>query len=104
MGKVPPELLADVPPPIRRRMWFQHNGASAHFSWNVRHYIDNIFPNRWIGRNGTVSWPAKFPDMTHLDYSFWGHTKSSIYEAQVESEMDFVARILVSAGQIAENS
>ena len=26
-----PELLEDVPLDIRRRMWYQHDGAPAHF-------------------------------------------------------------------------
>ena len=44
--------ILDVPLGIRRRMWFKHDGAPVHFHGNARQYLNNAFPNRWIGRNG----------------------------------------------------
>ena len=41
--------------------------------------------------------------MTPLDFFFFGYTKSLIYKAPVESEVDLVVRILVAAGKIAED-
>jgi hypothetical protein len=102
LEEVLPGLLENVPLDIRRRMWFQHDGAPAHFHIGVRDYINARFPHRWIGRNGPVSWPARSPDMTPLDLFFWGHMKSLIYETPVESEEDLVARIAVASADIAE--
>ena len=73
---------------IRRRMWFQQDGASAHFGVEMLHYLDLQFPNRWIGRNGPVSWPARSLDLTPLDFYLWGQMKSFIYEPPVELEED----------------
>lgn len=101
--EVLPRLLDDVPLAVCCRMWYQHDGAPAHFHSNVRRYLDNVFPNKWIGRNGPVSWPARSPDMTPSDFFLWVHTKTLIYETPVETEMDLVARITVAAGQIAED-
>ncbi|XP_035232583.1 probable cationic amino acid transporter [Stegodyphus dumicola] len=42
--EVLPELLADVPPAVRRRIWFQHNGATADFSRNIRNHLDSLRP------------------------------------------------------------
>ncbi|GBM87535.1 hypothetical protein AVEN_21990-1 [Araneus ventricosus] len=48
------ELLQDVPIVIRKRMWFQHDGAPANFSIDVRNYLNATFAVRWIGRGGPV--------------------------------------------------
>lgn len=50
-------LLEDLP--LRQNMWMQLNGAICHFSVNVRQYMNIIFPDRWIGRGGPVSWPPR---------------------------------------------
>ena len=33
---------------------FQENEAPPHFSRGVRQHFDKIFPNRWIGRDGSI--------------------------------------------------
>jgi hypothetical protein len=102
LEEVLPDLLADVPLGIRRRMWFQQDRVPAHFAVDVRRYLDLQFPNRWIGRNGPVSWLARSPDLTPVDYFLWGHMKSLIYETPVELEEDLVARIAVATGNFSE--
>ena len=84
-------------------MWYQHDGAPAHFFNASRQILDNNFPNRWIGRGGPVAWPPRSPDLTPLDYFFWGHMKSLVYETPVESEMDLLARIAAAAGDISDD-
>ncbi|GFY09167.1 hypothetical protein TNCV_4663581 [Trichonephila clavipes] len=44
-----PELLQDVPIAIPNRVWFQYDGAPAHFSTVVRMYPNATFGARWIG-------------------------------------------------------
>jgi hypothetical protein len=102
LEEVLPELLENVPLAVRRRMWFQQDGAPAHYHIDVRNYLDAQFPNRWIGRNGPVAWPPRSPDMTPLDFFFWGHMKSLVYATPVQSEEDLVARIAVASGDISE--
>jgi len=36
------------------RVWFQQDRAPAHFGLRVRRLLDETFPNRWIGRRGTI--------------------------------------------------
>jgi hypothetical protein len=83
-------------------MWYQHDGAPAHYHANARQLLDEVFPNRWIGRGGPVAWPARSPDMTPLDFFLWGAMKALVYETPVDSEEDLVARIAVASGDIAE--
>ena len=73
-----PELLEDVPLDVRRRMWFQHDGAPAHSTRIVRDWLDQRFPGRWIGRGGPVSWPLRSPDLNPLDFFLWGHVEGEV--------------------------
>ncbi|XP_046145770.1 uncharacterized protein LOC123989136 [Osmia bicornis bicornis] len=52
-----PDLAEVIPPEIRRGMFYQHDGAPAHYATNVRAYLDEAFQDRWIGRGGPVAWP-----------------------------------------------
>ena len=47
---------------------FQQDGAPPHWSICVRHFLNETFPNRWIGRDGPTSWPPRSPDITPLDF------------------------------------
>ncbi|GFV67601.1 uncharacterized protein TNCV_4622811 [Trichonephila clavipes] len=47
-----PVLLQSVPSNIKARMWFQHDGAPAHFIADVRSALDTACPRRWIGSCG----------------------------------------------------
>lgn len=57
-------------------MWFQQDGAPAHYHHQVRQYLDNWMGNRWIGRRGPVAWPARSPDLTPLDFFSVGLRKA----------------------------
>ncbi|EFN71217.1 hypothetical protein EAG_05969, partial [Camponotus floridanus] len=93
LEEVLPELMEDVPLVTRRQMWFQHDGASAHFSAIVRNYLDQRFNERWIGRGSPIAWPPRSPDLSLLDFFLWGHIKTLIYETPIETEQELVARI-----------
>lgn len=63
-----------------QKIWFQHDGCPAHYSLDVRNFLNDCFPNRWIGRGGTINWPARSPDLVPCDFFLWGHLKSKIYK------------------------
>jgi len=50
-----PQFLEDVDLATRQRLWMQQDGASPHYARNVRSTLNQMFPNRWIGRDGPVS-------------------------------------------------
>lgn len=89
-----PDLLEDVPLRLRQEMWFMHDGAPPHFSLRVRAYLDIAFPRRWIGRGGTVAWPARSPDMNPCDFFLWGYLKDLVYRSEVRDVEDLRQRIL----------
>lgn len=102
LDEVLPELLETVPLANRRGMWFQQDGAPAHFAIAVRHLLDDRYPNRWIGRGGPISWPPRSPDMAPLDFYLWGHLKSLVYETPVPSQQELIGRIIDGCARISE--
>ncbi|KAL4713619.1 hypothetical protein ACJJTC_017660 [Scirpophaga incertulas] len=38
-------------------MWYQNDGCPAHFASPVREYLNQEYPERWIGRHGPILWP-----------------------------------------------
>ena len=80
-----PSLLEDIPLMIRSQMYLQHDGAPPHYTRHVRDYLNESFPNRWLGRGGPIAWPSRSPDLTPLDYYLWDHMKMLVYETKVDS-------------------
>jgi hypothetical protein len=39
--------------------WFQQDGAPPHFAANVRDFLNQEYPNRWIGRGGAQKLACK---------------------------------------------
>lgn len=80
--------------------WFQQDGAPPHFSLQVRAFLDEQFPDQWIGRRGTIEWPARSPDLTPLDYFLWGHLKSKVYETAPRDIAELRQRIIDECAKI----
>ncbi|EZA47972.1 hypothetical protein X777_14655 [Ooceraea biroi] len=74
-------------------MWMQQNGCPAHYSLVARNIMDRRFPGRWIGRGSYVAWPARSPDLTPMDYFFWGWIKNIIYQQCSTTREDMKERI-----------
>ena len=66
-------------------MYFQHDGAPPHYTRHVRDYLNESFPNCWLGHGGPVAWPPRSPDLTPIDYYVWCHMKTLVYESKVDS-------------------
>ncbi len=56
------------PAVMRRRLYFQQDGAPVHYALDVRAWLDSKFKNRWIGRRGPINWPPRSPDLTPCDF------------------------------------
>jgi hypothetical protein len=66
--------------PNNESIFFMHDGAPAHYSIDVRDWLDENFPARWIGRRGALDWSARSPDLTPADYFLWGYLKHIVYK------------------------
>lgn len=76
------------------QVWFQQDGAPAHYGRDVRTYLNEIFPGRWIGRRGAIEWPARSPDLSPLDYFVWGYIKDNVYKNKPHNINDLRDRIV----------
>ena len=72
-----------IPELKRRRKFnsttFQQDGAPPHWGLEVRAFLNENFPGRWIGRDGPILWAARSPDLTPLDFYLWGFLKDRVY-------------------------
>ena len=62
----------------------QQDGAPPHFCLDVRHWLNNVLPHRWIGWGAREDlmlcpWPARSPDLTPCDYFLWGYVKDIVF-------------------------
>lgn len=104
LQEILPPLLEEVPLTVRQRMWFQHDGCPAYFTRIVREFLNNTFPERWIGRGGPIAWPPRSPDLTCLDFFLWGHLGTLVYATPVNDEEQLRNRILIAADTIRTSS
>ncbi|KAG8278502.1 hypothetical protein J6590_019134 [Homalodisca vitripennis] len=61
----------DLPNKVEHRMWMQEDGTPRHYAIAVHNTLNDQFPDKWIGRAATISYPIHSPDLTYLDYP-WG--------------------------------
>ena len=93
-------LLENVPQQTRRQMYYQHDGVPPYFSQVVRQYLNNKFPNRWIGHGGAPNWPPQSLDLNPLDYHVWGYMKAMVYAHKVNMREELLQRVLSTARSI----
>jgi hypothetical protein len=58
----------------------------------VRQFLNEAFPNRWIGRGEAISWPARSPNLTPLDFFLWGFVKEKVYRLRSTTAEDMKLR------------
>lgn len=68
------------------QIWFQQDGAPAHYSANVKEFCDANFYG-WIGRGGNIAWPARSPDHNPMDFFVWPYLKNKVYTEPRPSNM-----------------
>ena len=75
LQNVLPQLMEDVSLHVRMKICMQLNGASPHVAQCSRQVTNEIFDEKWIGRDGPVAWPPCWPDLTSPDYFLRGFVK-----------------------------
>jgi hypothetical protein len=57
---------------------FQQDGAPAHYARTVCEFLNRTF-TEWMGRRGSIEWPARSPDLTVPDFFLWGYLKDKVF-------------------------
>ncbi|GBM09555.1 hypothetical protein AVEN_29412-1 [Araneus ventricosus] len=78
----------------------QQDGASLHWCTDVRAFLDTTFPNRWIRRGGPIALPSISPDVTLLNFFFWGYVK--VYSRQIRDVEDLRASITAAIATVSK--
>lgn len=60
--------IRDIANRNMNEVYFQQNAAPPQYGVNVRQYLNEVVPDRWIGRRGHIEWPPRSPDLTALDF------------------------------------
>ena len=74
-------------------MIYQQDGASPHYSNKVRNFLNSKLPGSWIGRRGSIEWPARSPDLTPLDFFCWGVMKDRVYAEKI-TDLDHLKKLI----------
>jgi len=48
-------------------------------------YIDQTFPNRYIGLAGPLAWPPISLNLNRMNFCLWGHVKTAVYRTKSRS-------------------
>jgi hypothetical protein len=83
---------------------WQQDGAPRHFLHDVREWLKEVFPRRWIGRAGPEDmvfsrWPPRSPDLTPCDFFLWGYLKDRVYLPPLPVNLPELRRRIVAAVQ-----
>jgi hypothetical protein len=66
----------------------------------VTAFLNQHFPDCWIGRGGPVAWPERSPDLSPLDHFLWDHMKSLVYAVKSNSRVELLNRIMDSGAHV----
>ena len=80
--------------------WFQQDGTPAHYALIVRQFLDDKFQGRWIGRRRPVEWAPRSPDLTPMDFFFWGYVKDLVYCEKIRDRGHLQERISDACARI----
>lgn len=72
---------------------FLQDGASPHFAFTVRDWLDNHFLRLWLGRSGPHEWPARIPDITSCDFFLWRWANEELYRTKPRTLNELEDRI-----------
>ncbi|PNF15394.1 hypothetical protein B7P43_G01012 [Cryptotermes secundus] len=78
------------------------DGAPPHWHLNVRRFLNESLPQRWIGRMGNEDlalqfWPPRSPDLTPCDFFLWGFVKDAVYVPPLPTNLNDLRNRITAA-------
>ena len=88
--------------PENQNYVFQQDGCSAHFHNEIRLYLNNMLPRRWLGRASEddkhlLLWSPGSPDLTPCDFFLWGYIKDRVYVLPMPCDIADVRERIIAA-------
>lgn len=84
-------------------MCFQHDEPSTHYTWDVREYLHECFPNHWLGCCRPHAWSLRSPDLAPLDYYLCSYLNNVVYETNVDSRSTLLHYIFAAAEHVCNH-
>lgn len=89
-----------------RQFIFQQDGAPPHWHLSVRAYLNERYPNQWIGRQSASDralhhWPPRSPDLTPCDFFLWGYVKNMVFRPPQPANIEKLKEKITAAIQTA---
>lgn len=86
------------------RSIYQHDGAPPHVKGNVLRFLKNTFgEERLISRFNLHAWPPRSPDLSPLDFWFWGNLKRLVYSSGLpRSTSELAERVREKSSEITK--
>jgi len=85
-------------------VFYQQDGATPHYHRDVRAFLDENLQGYWIGRRGTFESLPRSPDLTTLDFYFWGTLKDVVCRRKPATLGDLRAEIRTACAAIPINT
>lgn len=79
---------------LQNKLLFMQDGAPPHWGLQVRYWLNQHFPQRWMGRgSANMPWPPRSPDITPCDFFLWGFVKSKVFTTPIADIPELKERI-----------
>ncbi|GBO39511.1 hypothetical protein AVEN_90541-1 [Araneus ventricosus] len=87
---------------VLTHVWFQQDGSPAHHTIVVKQWLNNEFPEKWIGLHVPVEFPPRSPDLTPMDFYLWGRLRIDVYLSHPLNKAELQQRIQDDCREITE--
>lgn len=91
------QFLDELPYEPRYFSYFQHDGCPAHSTFRVCEWLNEHFQERWIANAGPILWPPRSPDLTIMDFYFWGRIKQIVYLNRLPNDVEVLKNRITDA-------
>jgi hypothetical protein len=78
------------------------DGAPPLFIRRVRAFLDREFPDRWIGRGGSVAWSSCSSDLTPLDFFLGEALNDTVYRENLQNINELHERVVIAAEAVTK--
>ena len=88
---------------------YQQEGAPPHWHKEVREYLNEHLPGRWVGHaaatdNTFCTWPPQSPDLTVCDFFLWGFVKYNVHVPPLpKTVLELRERINTAIGNVTQD-
>jgi len=81
---------------------FEQDGAPSHWHRDVRRFLNESLPQRWIGCDGKEDlalqlWPPRSPDLTPWEFFLWGFVNEPVYVPSPPRTLDDLKKHITTA-------